>query len=153
MDRYLKYEDFCKEVDKGDLLVGDNAELAKEIARRTPAVTVAPTSKNTIDLPCKVGDTVYAILPKRPCYACKVCADFCHKSCPFDDKTEPVIKKATVYAVCLLEGTNEFYIEIEATKDLVGYNSTHPFSDIGKTIFFVPEEAEKALAALTKEPV
>lgn len=41
MEKYFKYEDFCKEVDKGDLLVGNNAEWAKEIARRTPAVEIA----------------------------------------------------------------------------------------------------------------
>ncbi|MBQ8245822.1 MAG: hypothetical protein IJZ42_01700 [Lachnospiraceae bacterium] len=44
MDRYIKCEDFCKEVDKGDLLVGSNAEWAKEIAQRTPIADVVERS-------------------------------------------------------------------------------------------------------------
>ena len=39
-DQYIKYEDFCKEVDAGDLLVGDNAQWAKELAHRTPVADV-----------------------------------------------------------------------------------------------------------------
>ena len=39
-DRYIKCEDFCKEVDKGDLLVGNNAQWAKELAHRTPAADI-----------------------------------------------------------------------------------------------------------------
>jgi hypothetical protein len=41
MPKYFKYEDFCKEVDKSDLLIGNNAEWAKEIAERTPQADVA----------------------------------------------------------------------------------------------------------------
>ena len=47
MDKYFRYEDFCKEVDKGDLLVGNNAEWAKEIARRTPAVEIFDTKHDS----------------------------------------------------------------------------------------------------------
>ena len=42
--RYIAVEDACAEVDKGDLLVGNNAEWAKEIICRTPAADVVGKS-------------------------------------------------------------------------------------------------------------
>ena len=45
MARYIDCEKACAEVDKGDLLVGNNAEWAKEIINRTPAADVAPKSE------------------------------------------------------------------------------------------------------------
>ena len=45
MPRYIDCEKACAEVDKGDLLVGNNAEFAKEIINRTPATDVAPKSE------------------------------------------------------------------------------------------------------------
>lgn len=38
--KYIRVEDACAEVDRGDLLVGNNANWAKEIIRRTPTVEV-----------------------------------------------------------------------------------------------------------------
>lgn len=46
MGKIINYDDFCKEVDKGDLLVGNNAEWAKEIAWRTPAATLPSYNGN-----------------------------------------------------------------------------------------------------------
>lgn len=40
MAEYINKETACAEVDKGDLLVGNNAEFAKEIINRTPAADV-----------------------------------------------------------------------------------------------------------------
>ena len=40
MARYIECETACAEVDKGDLLVGNNAEFAKEIINRTPTADV-----------------------------------------------------------------------------------------------------------------
>lgn len=40
-EKYIKVSDFCKEIDKGDLLVGNNADWAKEIAHRTPPSDVS----------------------------------------------------------------------------------------------------------------
>ena len=45
MPRYIDCEKACAEVDKGDLLVGNNAEFAKEIINRTPTADVAPKSE------------------------------------------------------------------------------------------------------------
>lgn len=42
MPKYISVSDFCNEVDKGELLVGDNAAWAKEIAYKLPAAFVAP---------------------------------------------------------------------------------------------------------------
>lgn len=42
MPRYINCEDFCKEVDEGDLLVGNNADWAKELAYRTQESDVEP---------------------------------------------------------------------------------------------------------------
>ncbi len=45
MARYIDCEAACAEVDKGDLLVGNNAEFAKEIIYRTPTADVVPKSE------------------------------------------------------------------------------------------------------------
>ena len=45
MARYIECEVACAEIDKGDLLVGNNAEFAKEIINRTPAADVVPKSE------------------------------------------------------------------------------------------------------------
>lgn len=37
---YIKIEEAIAEIDKGDLLVGNNAEWAKEVIRRTPTADV-----------------------------------------------------------------------------------------------------------------
>lgn len=41
MKEYIRRSDACAEVDRGDLLVGDNASWAKECINRTPGVDVA----------------------------------------------------------------------------------------------------------------
>lgn len=43
--RYIECEMACAEVNKGDLLVGNNAEFAKEIINRTPTADVVPKSE------------------------------------------------------------------------------------------------------------
>lgn len=94
--------------------------------------------------PCKVGDTVYVIAIKRPCYDCSACTDFCHRDCHVDDKTKLVVKKAKVDAICFLEMANEIHVEIEEAKNLHSYG--YYSNDFGKTVFLTKEEAEKALA-------
>lgn len=42
MSKYINVDKAFAEVDKGDLLVGNNAEWAKEIIDRTPREDVAP---------------------------------------------------------------------------------------------------------------
>lgn len=44
MAQYIECEVACAEVDKGDLLIGNNAEFAKEIINRTPTADVVPRS-------------------------------------------------------------------------------------------------------------
>ena len=45
MPRFIDAEMACDEVDKGDLLVGNNADFAKEIIRRTPSVNVVGVTR------------------------------------------------------------------------------------------------------------
>ena len=42
---FVNYNDFCKELEKGELLVGNNAEFAKEIAGRHIDRTVGEKSE------------------------------------------------------------------------------------------------------------
>jgi hypothetical protein len=42
---YIEIEKAIAEIDKGDLLVGNNAEWAKEIIRRTPTADVVPKTE------------------------------------------------------------------------------------------------------------
>lgn len=44
MHKYIKRTDAIKEVDRGDLLVGDNAQWAREIIWRTPYADVVEVS-------------------------------------------------------------------------------------------------------------
>lgn len=101
--------------------------------------------------PCKVGDTVYVIAEKHPCYACYFADDFCHKNCSIKDKTKLVVKEATVRAIYICEGAKEIHVEFERRKWLIGYMSTCGFDDYGKIIFHAKEEAEKALAERSAE--
>lgn len=96
--------------------------------------------------PCKVGQTVYVISTKHPCYACFARAEFCHRDCRFDDKTKPAVKKATVFAISFFGRCDEIHVEIEGGENLHKYSSTYYFMDYGKTVFLTREEAEKALA-------
>ena len=45
MPRFIDADMACAEVDKGDLLVGNNADFAKEIIRRTPSVDVVGVTR------------------------------------------------------------------------------------------------------------
>ena len=47
MSGYIRIDDACAEVDKGDLLVGDNALWAKEIIRRTAQADVKEVVRST----------------------------------------------------------------------------------------------------------
>lgn len=99
--------------------------------------------------PCKVGQTAYVITVKRPCYACKMCTDFCHKDCPFDDKNNLVIKTAKVKGIKIAE-INKVCLEIDSSKFCFSYEYTFWLDDIGKTVFLTKEEAEEKLKELNK---
>ena len=97
--------------------------------------------------PCKVGETVYAITKKHPCYACRTVSDYCQRDCHrFGNKTELVVKEGLVEAVLLFSNSNEMRIAIPTTKYLMRHYITKRLSDYGNTVFLTREEAEKALA-------
>ena len=95
--------------------------------------------------PCKVGDVVYVLATKHPCYACGFCGEFCHKDCRIKDRTKLVVKKATVCSIYTREDVQEIHIEFEPSELLRAYMSTCYFDDFGKILFLTREEAEQAL--------
>lgn len=99
-----------------------------------------------IELPCKIGDVVYVIENKRPCYACAHCTDFCHMVCPFPDRLEKVVKEATIIKILITQNmTIEIFVEVSGTDNIFAYSSLYSSTDFDKTIFFSEEKAEKAL--------
>jgi hypothetical protein len=60
MARYIERETACAEVDKGDLLVGNNAEFAKEIINRTPTADVAQRAELAREIFAEIDKTIFA---------------------------------------------------------------------------------------------
>ena len=68
-------------------------ELEKQVAELEDKIE----NGTLIELPCKVGDTVYVITKKRDCSACYLVEDYCHHDCPFkNDKNDLVIKQGKI---------------------------------------------------------
>ena len=76
--RLISYDDFCKEVDKHDLLVGSNASFAKEIARRTPYIESKPVRHGQWEI---VGSSPKSYI--RRCTACRKKAYYCGIGCSY----------------------------------------------------------------------
>lgn len=100
-----------------------------------------------VELPCKVGDTVYVINEKHPCFACWDCTDHCHLDCRISDRRNLVAKRAVVSSISYNQRNNEINLDIVShnTQILHDYEMTYAFCDFGKTVFLSHEEAEKAL--------
>lgn len=103
-------------------------------------------AEGVIVLPCKVGQTVYVITERHPCYACMWCGDFCHKDCNIKDKRKLVVKKAKVFYLLFQETSNKIQVEVEQTKHLQMHFLHFDIKDFGKTVFLTRDEAEAALA-------
>mgnify|MGYP003418984875 CR=1 FL=1 len=95
--------------------------------------------------PCKVGDTVYVITEKRPCYACFYCTDYCHLDCKFDDINKLVVKEATVESIFYSGTAKRIKVEVKGVKNLSRYSLEIGFSKINETLFLSKEDAKKAL--------
>ena len=103
-------------------------------------------SNGVIVPPCKIGDVVYIIDNKRPCYACTFRSDFCYIVCP-----EEVIKKATIVKILITRHmTIEILVRVPGTEYMLPYALYYSSTDFDKTIFFSEEEAEKALKECKK---
>lgn len=96
--------------------------------------------------PCKVGDTVYFLDMKRPCFACHEVTDYCHKNCRFVDRKSLVVKKATVVEFSIEKEFRKMFTRTDSEKGISSYHHTFWFQDMGKTVFLTKEQAEKALA-------
>ena len=66
MPRYIECEMVCAEVDKGDLLVGNNAEFAKEVIYRTPTADVAPRSEVAREIFSELDEALAYALESHP---------------------------------------------------------------------------------------
>jgi hypothetical protein len=102
--------------------------------------------------PLMFNQTVYVITEKQPCWACRSCTDIYHKQCPFEDKKEPVIKKAEVCSIEFndFEG-NTMLLSFDEDERHLRYGDELSLSEFGKTVFFTREEAEQALKGGAKE--
>ena len=98
-----------------------------------------------VELPCKVGDVVYVITEKHPCYACMCVDDFCHKHCTVKDKSKLVVKEAKVYYFLFQKSINTLQVEVAKAIHLVMHFLHFSIEDFGKTVFLTKEEAEKKL--------
>ncbi len=98
-----------------------------------------------VELPCKVGDTVYVITEKHPCYACRYVEDFCHKYCAVKDKSKLVVKEAKVYYFLFQKTSNKIQLEVAQTINLAMHFLHLEIKDFGKTVFLTKEEAERKL--------
>ena len=101
-------------------------------------------SNNVVVLPCKIGDIVYVIDNRRPCYACTTCNEFCQLKCPFPDRLEKVVKKAIVKEILISQHTAiRILVKVPETNDILSYNLHYLSTDFDKTIFFSEEKALK----------
>lgn len=100
---------------------------------------------NVLISPCKVGDTVYVITEKRPCYACICCTNYCHLDCIFDDKRKLVVKEAIVHSIMYSKERNKIKVEFKKTEGIHSYCLEYNFSEFDKTVFLSQEEAKKHL--------
>ena len=103
---------------------------AISFAETLATVDVAPKSENIIELPCKVGTTLY----------------FLYNS-PYADKPDltPRIYKTT-----------DWYFEVDKKGIVINTSDIHSFNKkydyyLGETVFFTKEEAAKVIAELKKK--
>lgn len=77
MKEYIDREKACAEIDKGDLLVGNNAEWAKEIIHRTPTADVVEVVR------CK--DCIHKGWVQEPCHGRSIAYCHIHEICIRED--------------------------------------------------------------------
>ena len=101
--------------------------------------------------PCKIGQTVYLIAVKRPCFACWGCNDWCHKDCKYTDKSDLVVKEATVEKIEFENSLVRIKCYIKENNSTINnHDDWRTASDFGKTVFLTRKEAKQALEG-TKE--
>ena len=107
-----------------------NGVCIKTISKHLYNAGYRKQSENVIELPCKVGTTLYFLY-----------------NCPYADKPDltPRIYK-----------TADWYFEVDKTGIVINTSDIHSFNKkydyyLGETVFLTKEEAEEALAKMRKE--
>ena len=130
IDRLAAYEDTGLEPDevRGIKTAYDEVQIPYEVvatgadAARVIRLLDAEDEGRLLVLPCKVGDTVFSAFENE--------GVFCGK----------------VYAISTCDGTNWFSVRYDG-----GLRYDHTWDEIGKTVFFAREDAEKALGGMKNE--
>lgn len=127
IDRLAAYEDTGLEPEevRGIKTAYDEVQIPYEVvatgadAARVIRLLDAEDEGRLLVLPCKVGDTVFSAFEND--------GVFCGK----------------VYAISTCDGTNWFSVRYDG-----GLRYDHTWDEIGKTVFFAREDAEKALEGM-----
>lgn len=135
----LHYDD-CLETAKRNAKLGYNSLTDSGDIRSSNQCRYFIDKSRFIKLPCKIGDTVYYLATE--CDGCKDDKDYCQASCK---KSKGFTKiKTTIIKQFHIQG-NQF--DNMTDTDSAWSSSAHYFyiRDIGKTVFLIKEEAERAL--------
>lgn len=128
--RLAEYEDTGLEPEevRGIKTAYDEVQIPYEVvatgadAARVIRLLDAEDEGRLLVLPCKVGDTVFSAFEND--------GVFCGK----------------VYAISTCDGTNWFSVRYDG-----GLRYDHTWDEIGKTVFFAREDAEKALEGMEND--
>ena len=132
---------------KDECSVGSNSHI---LSNRIMKLELEEKSQKgfLIELPCKIGDTVYFISSECDIYECEDYDDYCYRGCK--KRQNLCIKNMVV---------NQFRIRdrnIAITDcDTIASTYEHSFSlnEFGKKVFLTREEAEEKLEKLKKNGV
>ena len=127
MARYIDVDKFAEKICNFQAIDEDAANKMIWLLRTFPTANVAPKSENVIELPCKVGTTLY----------------FLYNS-PYADKPNLIPR---IYK------TADWYFEVDKTGIVINTSDIHSFNKkydyyLGETVFLTKEEAEEALAKM-----
>ena len=106
------------------------AEFSEQFAEHLYTAGYCKQSENTIELPCKVGQTVYM---------------------PWEWKDTSGIAILTVERISITEAGQSIRTDLWSDDEdyWLAYNcGVYEFDDIGKTVFLTKEEAEQTLAKM-----
>lgn len=143
------YEDFITIKETKQL---PDTEQSRKVLSRLCELEDKIEQGKLVELPFEVGQTVYLIAVKRPCFACWGCSDWCHKDCQYTNKNDLVVKEATVEKIELEKNwvRIKFYVK-ETNSTINSHDDWRNLSDFGKTVFLERAAAESKLREMEGE--